>query len=271
MEFERRSSAVLDILYIYDIHSIDGIYGLVKGDGKKIPGKRNQPPPRRETAGNLRKSERSAVLAHEEQRHAARAGVGPDHRADGVEDDLAGPIALLDLVSDKLGVLGAVAVADEHGLGGGIVGQLAHLVHQGGERRLAPAGLGHVDEMALVVHMEHRLDLEHGAHHGGGGGHPPALFQEEQVVNGEVVALAQLVRLRPIPDLLHGFALLAQLGGLVDQHSLAKGGAQGVHHKYFAVRILLGQLLPGDLEGAACGRQTGGHHFLIFVFLLSAY
>ena len=106
--------------------------------------------------------------------------------------------------------------------------------------------------------MEDRLDLEHGAHHGGGGGHPAALFQEEQVVDGEVVALAQLIGLGPVPDLLHCPALLAQLGGLVYQHPLAQGGAQGVHHNNFALRELLRQLLGGDLEGVAGGGQPGG-------------
>ena len=38
---------------------------------------------------------------HEEQGHAARAGMGPDHRADGVDDDLFHAVTLLDLVRHK--------------------------------------------------------------------------------------------------------------------------------------------------------------------------
>ena len=198
------------------------------------------------------------MLPGEEQGHAPRPGVGPDDRADGVDDDLLRAVPGLDLIRHVLGVLLAVAVADEHGLGRRVVRQLPHLVHQGVEGRLAAPGGVHLDEVPLVVHVHHGLDLEHGAHHGGGGGHPPALLQKEQVVDGEPVALAQLVFLRPVPDLLNGLALPAELGGLVHQHPLAQGGAQGVHHVNFALGVLLAQLLGGNLERAAGAGQAGG-------------
>ena len=68
------------------------------------------------------------VFAHEEQGHAARAGVGADDRADAVDDNLLYAIAPLDLISHKLSVLQAGGVADIHGLGGRILRQLPHLI-----------------------------------------------------------------------------------------------------------------------------------------------
>ena len=184
--------------------------------------------------------------------------MGADDGADAVDDDLLDAVAALDLVGHKLGVLRTGAVADIHGLGCGILGKLADFVRQRQQGCLAAPGLGHVDEVPLVVHVHHRLDLEHGAHQRGGGGHAAALFQEKQVVDGKPVALAQLVLLRPVPDLLDGLAVQPQLGRLRHQHPLSQRGGQGVHHEHLPVGELSGQLVAGDLEGVVGGGQAGG-------------
>ena len=184
--------------------------------------------------------------------------MGADDGADAVDDDFLHAVAALDLVGHELGVLQTGTVADIHGLGRGVLGQLADLVRQRQQRCLAAPGLGDVDEVPFVVHVHHRLDLEHGAHQRGGGGHAAALFQEEQVVDGEPVALAQLVLLRPVPDLLDGLSVQPQLGRLRDQHALTQRGAEGVHHEDLPVGELCGQLVAGDLEGVIGGGKAGG-------------
>ena len=73
-------------------------------------------------------------------------------------------------VGHKLSILQTVAVADEHGLVSQVDGRLFHPVHQGFQGGPAAPGLGHGHQLAVVIHMEHRLDLEHRAHKGGGGG-----------------------------------------------------------------------------------------------------
>ena len=49
-------------------------------------------------------------------------------------------------------------------------GGLLHVVHQGLEGCVAAPGGAHLHQAALVVHVHHRLDGQHGAEEGGGAG-----------------------------------------------------------------------------------------------------
>ena len=139
----------------------------------------------------------------------------------------------------------------------GVDGGLLHLVHQGLQRGLPAPGLGDVDQVALVVHVEDRLDLEHGAQHGGGGRDAPSPLQEVQIVHGELVAQAELVGLGPVPDLFDGLPPGPLLGGQIDQQALAQRGAQGVHRVHLPVGVFLPQLVHGDDGGVVGGGQAG--------------
>ena len=110
----------------------------------------------------------------EEQGQRAGAGVGADHRAHVADDHFLYPALLLQLLSKIFCVLLAVAVGDKHGAVVVAFPQLLGLAYQRVNGGSAAPGLGHADEMALIVHVEHRLDLQHGADQSGGGADPPA-------------------------------------------------------------------------------------------------
>lgn len=97
----------------------------------------------------------------------AGAGVCADDGAGGGNDDLGNVQLRLQLLCDPLRILQAVAVADGHGLGGGVDRGLANLVHHGLQGGLSASYLGHIDEVTLVVHVEDGLDAQHGARNGG--------------------------------------------------------------------------------------------------------
>ena len=65
-------------------------------------------------------------------------------------------------------------MADEHRLAARVKRRLLHFLHQRPQSGSAAPGLGHLDQTALVVHMQHRLNGEHGPHHRRGGRNPPS-------------------------------------------------------------------------------------------------
>ena len=106
--------------------------------------------------------------------------------------------------------------------------------------------------------MEHRLDLQHGAHHGGGGGDAAAPLEEVQVIHRELVAQLQLVGLCPVPNLLDGLALGALLGGQINKQPLPQRGTQSIHGVQLSIRVFFPEILHGNYRGAVCGGQAGG-------------
>ncbi len=65
-------------------------------------------------------------------------------------------------------------MADEEDLIARIDSGLAHLGGHGVYGGPAAPGFGYVHQVAQVIHMEHRLDFQHGAHDGSGCGDPAA-------------------------------------------------------------------------------------------------
>ena len=114
--------------------------------------------------------------------------MGADYRAHIVDIDGLDPKAVPHHLSHHFGVLQTVAVANEHGLVGGVNSGQLHLIHQGLQCGGTATGLADVDEMTLVVHMDNGLDLKHGAHDGGGGGDTAAPLQKVEVVHRHLVA-----------------------------------------------------------------------------------
>ena len=105
-----------------------------------------------------------------------------DDRTDQADHDLLRIAAdhLHQLLLDKQRVLLAVAMADEDLLVLRAL-QLGHLLHQRLERLMAAAHLAARDQLALRVHMQHRLDAEHGAKERCGRRAPAAALQKVQI------------------------------------------------------------------------------------------
>ena len=149
-------------------------------------------------------------------------------------------------------------MADEHGVVLAGQGQLAHLGGQGINGGLAATDLGNVDEVTLVVHVKHRLDLQHGANQRRGGADPAAPLQIHQIVYGEPVAQLELVFLHPGVELFQSHAGFFLLAGVPHQQALAQGGAQGIHHQELPVGILFGKFGCRNDRGLIGGGKAGG-------------
>ena len=125
--------------------------------------------------------------------------MGADDRANIIDYDLLNAKALAYHVCHSLSVLQAVAMADEDSKAAGINRRLGHLVHQGLEGCLSAPRLVNINKAPLVVYMEHRLDVEHGAHYGGGGGDASSPLEEVEIVHSKLMAQVELVILYPVP------------------------------------------------------------------------
>ena len=196
------------------------------------------------------------VLSLEEQGQGAGAGVVADHRAHVVDLQPLHGVLGLDGLAQRHGLVLAVAVADEHHRR--VLHQLVHLLQQGVDRCLAAPDLVHRDQVALAVHVEHGLHLQHGAEQGRRRGHPAAPLEVVEVVHCEPVADVVLLLLHKVPHLLNGPALALLLDREIDQQALAQGGGPAVHHQDLAVRMGLLDLLGGNAGGLVGGGEAGG-------------
>ena len=68
-----------------------------------------------------------------------------------------------DFIAKPFGVIKAVAVADEYGLFFHIGTKLLHFIEKSRNRCVATSCLEHVDQAALVIYVENRLNVEHRA------------------------------------------------------------------------------------------------------------
>ena len=77
--------------------------------------------------------------------------------------------------------------------------------------------------MSLVIHVQHRLDIERRTDNGCCGRHSAAAFQMVQVVHREPVAEMQTVVLYPLGKLLQTHAFILLLRGEIDKQPLSHG------------------------------------------------
>ena len=195
--------------------------------------------------------------------------MGADNSAHIIDDHGFHAAALLRQLRHIAGILNAIAVGDENGAV--FAGQtvLLQLLHQCLQRVFAAAALGNGNQVAFLIHMEHRLDIQHGANHGCGSADASAPLQEHQVVHGEPVADVQLVFLTPGVQLFQGEAFIALHAGIVYEKALAQGGGKGIHHLHSAAGVFLHQLLGGDDGGLIGGAEAAGegkHQCILTVF-----
>ena len=105
----------------------------------------------------------SAVFAKEEQSQCAGACVRADDCAHMIDVDMLDTQLFCQNVGQILGILNAVAVTDEDGVVGTGNGGFAHFLCQHLDGGFSAPGFGDIDQMTFVIHMKHRLDLQHGA------------------------------------------------------------------------------------------------------------
>ena len=119
------------------------------------------------------------------------------------------------------GIIQTVAVGDEN-RGVRIGGKLLHLGGQSTNGRPAAPDLGNIDEMAFIIHVQHRLDAEDAAEQGRRRADAAAGPQVSKVVYGKPVAEMKT----GIPDKLRGFlqggAFILFLNGQIDQEAEAE-------------------------------------------------
>ena len=102
--------------------------------------------------------------------------MGTDHRADGVDVNVLYRHGFADAARHILGVLRAVAVADENRLLLGVFDGFFHMANKRLQRLAAAPHLFHGDQVPVVVYVQNGLNIQHGAHHRRGRRHPPAAF-----------------------------------------------------------------------------------------------
>ena len=191
--------------------------------------------------------------------------MGADDSAGVVDQNFLDAVLRLQNVLHIFCILDAVAVADEYRAVVVIAAQLAQLIGNGLQRCLAAAHLEHIDQVTVVVHMKHGLDLQHGAHKGGGSADTTAAFQIHQVVHGEPVAQMELRVLHPFVQLVQRHALIPLFASVPHQQSLTTGRAESVNYIYRPLRILFPQLLrrdDGRLVGSGQAGRKGHHQYI---------
>ena len=184
--------------------------------------------------------------------------MGADDRANIIGEYLLYAVFFFQNTFQNLYILYAVAMADEHGVVCAGKAGLAHLLSQRFQGSLAASCFCHIDQLAFVVYMQHRLDLQHGANQCGSCADAAAPLQEHQVVNGEPHTQILLVFFHPVAQLFKTHTFVPLLAGIPHQQALAQGSAQGVDDPDLAIGIFFGKLGGGDYGGLMGGAETGG-------------
>ena len=99
--------------------------------------------------------------------------------------------------------------------------ELAELLGKRPDGGASAADLEHIDEVALVVNVEHGLDVEQTADKGCRCAHAPAALEIDQIIHGEPVADMQAGVFTELCDLLYGGAVVLLLHRQVDQKAVA--------------------------------------------------
>ena len=121
-------------------------------------------------------------------------------------------------------------MGDEDRLFSGLHSGFLHPVHQRQQGGPPAPGLADGNQPALIVHVEHGLDGEHGAKERRGGADPSAPLEVVEIIHRKPVADASLGIFGVIPQFLQRFSCLLLQGAQVYQQPLSQRGAQGVHH-----------------------------------------
>ena len=132
-----------------------------------------------------------SVDTQEEDSQNAGAGMSADDSANITDMDLLDTVLFLDDVSQRLSILGAVAMSDGDQFL--VDALLTQLLGDGVDGSLTATGLGAAFQLALVVDAQQGLDVQHGTNQSGGGADTAAALQVEQVVHGDLVAQVQLI------------------------------------------------------------------------------
>ena len=199
----------------------------------------------------------SAGAAHPEQGDGAGAAVGPDDGADVPLLDV-GDAQGAELVHHVLAVVRAVPVADEHRAALGVAGSGLEVLDQSVQAGTAAADLLHGHQMAVVVHVEHRLDAQQRAGHRRRAGQPSAPLEEHQVVHREPGADRGRQLLRIGQGLVKAGPCQPFAGHQIGEQPLPHAGLLGVHAGDAAARELLLQHTGGHAAGLIGARQPAG-------------
>ena len=119
-------------------------------------------------------------------------------------------------------------------------------------------GLIHLDQVAFIVHMQHRLHVQRRAQQCRRRADPAAPFQIFQIFHRKPVAEMQFVRFHGVGVLVQAHALVPVLHRQVNKQSLTGGSAQGIHHADLPVRILFRKLRRNLFRVFAGHAQAAG-------------
>lgn len=125
-------------------------------------------------------------------------------------------------------------------------------------------GLFRNGQLALLIHMKQRFDLQCSPHNSGGRGYTSTMFQMIEHIHRKPVAYLLAMLHNSVLKFQNGTPLCLSACCLLHQNSFAQRSAQGIDTKDRSVGIFLLQLVqakPGRLNGA--GHSGGKHKYSI--------
>ena len=200
-----------------------------------------------------------SVITKEKQSYGTGAGMGTDGSAYGVHHNVGYAEFLFHKLCHIRGVFLTVPVTDHDHL---ILASVSAdpLLHHGDQRCqgfLPSSHLSHRYQLALIIHVEHGLDICQCPQNCCGFGDTSAPVEMIQVIHSEDVAGMKNVLPDPLYYFLHGPALCLHLRGIPYKQAFPHGRSQGVNHLYPSVRVRLPELLRGNTTAVVCSAEAG--------------
>ena len=192
----------------------------------------------------------AALVAPEEQCDGAGTGVTADGGADGIDQNFTVEFgeACFDEVGNCTGVVFAGGMTDKAltVIVEAVCGILFHFRNDFTDDTALGADFLAGNELAGIVDVEQRADIELCAEPTGNLGNTAALDVEGQVRGEEPVMQLKLVFFGPEENFFKGFAFVTKIGQLIHQQTVTGCGTEGVNNLDLTVRILFQQLVTGD-------------------------
>ena len=148
-----------------------------------------------------------------------------------------------------MGKLRGIAMADADAVGGNVLAQFAHFVHQEIQRFGTSFGRSNAHHLAFLAHVDEGAYANEGTHGGGKAAHPAAAAEEFEVIGKEIHGKLVHFRAGPFQHLVQCFTRFYQVTHLA-HNGIAEGGDTfGVYLLEARARILFLKERNGLVHG----------------------